>query len=80
MPRLAPIRVRLGAVRALLDQRAGTQGHVHMSQAQSNAILAMARAAGAQLSADDRAVLAELVGGAQWFDDRGIAILRERTD
>ena len=80
MPGVAPIRVRLGAVRALLDQHAGTPRHIHMSQAQSNAVLAMVRESGAQLSADDRAVLSELVGGVQWFDDHGIAILRELTD
>ena len=77
MPGLGPVRVRLGAVRALLDQHAGTPRHLHMSQAQSNAVLAMARAAGPQLGAEDRATLSELVGAVQWFDDHGLAILRE---
>ena len=80
MPVLGPIRVRLGAVRALLDQHAGTPRHLHMSQAQSNAVLAMVRAAGPQLGAEDRATLSELVGAVQWFDDHGLAILRELTD
>ena len=80
MPGVGPIRVRLGATRALLDQHAGTPRHIHMSQAQSTAILAMVREAGAQLSADDRATLSEIVGNVQWFDDHGLAILRELTE